>query len=150
MSNSLCILKKHSRNHTRLPLLVVPRRKKKTSEITFFPTETSWFGSSIAADESSALPYLVDDEASLNPRRLWCLFIRKSVPRYTCACCCVEPGFPRQCPLPFACHYIPKGTKLELGRGVPDEHSPQPTKPPSRLYRPGESRSQPISCISSG
>ena len=28
------------------------------------------------------------------------------------------PGFPRQCPLPLVCHHLPKGTKLELGRGA--------------------------------
>ena len=28
------------------------------------------------------------------------------------------PGFPRQCPLPHACHHLPKGTTLELGRGA--------------------------------
>ena len=28
------------------------------------------------------------------------------------------PGSPRQCHLPLACHHLPKGTKLELGRGA--------------------------------
>ena len=28
------------------------------------------------------------------------------------------PGPPRQCPLHFACHHLPKGTKLEPGRGA--------------------------------
>ena len=27
-------------------------------------------------------------------------------------------GFPRQCSLPLACRHLPKGTKLELGRGA--------------------------------
>ena len=28
------------------------------------------------------------------------------------------PGSPRQCPLPLACHHLPKDTKLELGIGA--------------------------------
>ena len=28
------------------------------------------------------------------------------------------PGSPRQGPLPLACHHLPKGTRLELGRGA--------------------------------
>ena len=39
-------------------------------------------------------------------------------------------------PLLLACHHLPKGTKLELGEGAPDEHHPQPIKPPlPRLNR---------------
>ena len=36
------------------------------------------------------------------------------------------------------CHHLPKGTKLELGRGAPGGHRPQSTKPPPRLNRPTE------------
>ena len=35
-----------------------------------------------------------------------------------------------------AYHHLPGGTKLELGRGAPGEHHPQPTIPPPRLSRP--------------
>ena len=38
--------------------------------------------------------------------------------------------------VPPACRvppHLPKGTKLELGRGAPGEHHPQPIKPPPRL-----------------
>ena len=35
-----------------------------------------------------------------------------------------------------AYHGFPEGTKLEIGRGVPSEHHPQPTIPPPRLSRP--------------
>ena len=53
----------------------------------------------------------------------------------------------RQCPLPLACHHLPKGTKSELGRGVSGEYHPQPTKPLPRLNRPVESRRQLVHCI---
>ena len=46
-----------------------------------------------------------------------------------CVCCDVRPGFPRQCPLPLACHHLPKGTKSELGKGAPGENHPnQPNR----------------------
>ena len=35
-----------------------------------------------------------------------------------------------------AYHRFPEGTKLELGKGAPSEHHPQPTIPPPRLSRP--------------
>ena len=61
-----------------------------------------------------------------------------------------RPGFSRQCPLRHACHHLPKSTKLEIGRGAPGEHHPQPTIPPRRLNRPAESRRQPVGYISRG
>ena len=45
-------------------------------------------------------------------------------------------------PLPLVCHNIPKGTKLELERGAPGEHHPQPTRPPPRFNRMSGSRKQ--------
>ena len=49
--------------------------------------------------------------------------------------CCALPGFlRRQCPLPLACHHLPKDTGLELGKGTPDEHGrPQSTILPPRI-----------------
>ena len=35
-----------------------------------------------------------------------------------------------------AYHRFPEGTKLELGRGAPSKHHPQPTIPPPRPNRP--------------
>ena len=61
--------------------------------------------------------------------------------------CCALPGFPRQSPLPLARHHLPKRTRLELGRGAPGEHHPQPNIPPSRLNRPAEPQRQPVKCM---
>ena len=45
---------------------------------------------------------------------------------------------------------LPKGTKLELGRGAHLGHYPQSTIPPPPLNRHAESRKQPVGCISRG
>ena len=41
-----------------------------------------------------------------------------------------------------------KEIKLELGKGAPSEHHPQPTKPPPHLNRPAELRRQSFGSIS--
>ena len=76
----------------------------------------------VLAHRGLALPWLADDRAVLRPRRIWCVLTR--------------PGFPRQCPRPHAHYLPPKGTKLELGRGAPGKHHPQPTILPPCLNRP--------------
>ena len=118
-----CIPEKRPRSLARSPLYVDPRRKKTDlGPRSVFLPEISRFALSILAHKGSALPWLVDNRAALRPRRVWCKLTRYSVPRFACACCCAPPGFPRQCLLPLAYNHLPKGIKLELGRGVLGEH----------------------------
>ena len=140
-------LKNASRIFARSPLLVGPRKKKtdRDQRSAFLYKQTSLFAPLVLAPKGSALPWLVDDRAALRPRRMRCLFTQQYMQQHVCVCCRALPGFLRQCPLPLACHYLPKGTKLELGRGA---HHPQPTKPPPRFNRPAESQRQPVGCIS--
>ena len=51
-----------------------PRRKKNDrGQTSTFPLETSLFKPVILAHRGSALPWLVDDRASLRLRRIWCV-----------------------------------------------------------------------------
>ena len=51
-----------------------PRRKKKTVGQTLaFPSETFRFSPLILSHRGSALPWLVDDRATLRLRRIWCV-----------------------------------------------------------------------------
>ena len=109
-------------NLARSLLLVGPRRKKTDyGQISFslrnllvraFDSHVQGFSTPLARRRSSCPP------PSPNPVRI-----------HLIERCCTLPGFPRQCPLPLACRHLPKGTKLELGRGAAGEHHPQPTTP---------------------
>ena len=52
-----------------------PRRKKNDDrgQTSIFPSETSRFKPVILAHRGSALPWLVDDRATLRLRRIWCV-----------------------------------------------------------------------------
>ena len=76
-----------------------PRRKKNDrGQRSAFPLETSRFALSILAHRGSALPWLVNDQAALRLRRIWCVPTDRGL-----------PGSPRQCSLPLACRHPPKG-----------------------------------------
>ena len=84
---------------TRSPLLVGPRRKKKDcGQRSAFPSETSRVVLLILAHRGSALSGLGNDRSALRSRRIRCVPTRESI-----------PGSPRKCPLPLACHHLPKG-----------------------------------------
>ena len=54
-----------------------PRRKgNDRGQTSAFPSETSRFKPVIVAHRGSALPWLVDDRASLRLRRIWCVSTR--------------------------------------------------------------------------
>ena len=92
----------------RLSLPIGPcKDKTDRGQTQAFPSETSRLAPLILAHRGSALPWLVDDRATLRPRRIWCVPTDRALPYSS-----------RQCPLPLACHHLPKGTKLELGRGA--------------------------------
>ena len=93
-----------------LSALVRVRRKHQRSA---FPSETSRLAPVIIAHKGSALPWLVDDHASLRPRRTWYLPTQQYKQQHACACCGALQGFPRQCHMPLACDHLPKGTQLE-------------------------------------
>ena len=140
-SKALCISEKRPTYLARSPLLVGPRRKKTDrGQRSAFLSETSWFAPLTLAQRGSALPWLVDDRAALRPRHSGAYSPGKTL-----------PGFPRQCPLPIACHHLPKGNQIGARkRRAPGKHRPQPTIPPPRLNRPAESQRQPIGYISRG
>ena len=84
-----------------------PRRKKNDRGPTSaFPSETSRFKPAILTHRGSALPWPLDDQATLGLRRIWCVptryyqALRDSAPCLLCAAT------------------LPKGTKSELGRGA--------------------------------
>ena len=102
-------------------------RRKETDrdQRPIFPSYTSKLAPFILKYRSSALPWLVEI-------KLFSALAESGVYSPDTAL----PDFPRKCPLPLAYHHLPKGTKLELGRGGPGEHHPQPTIPSLRLNRP--------------
>ena len=120
----------------------------------FFPSETSQFAPLILAQAG------VQHPSGSSTIELPCALAESGVysPDTACHCTVARAAAPyqafhdRQWPLPLACHQqhhvLPKGTKLDLGRGALGEHHPQPTKPQPRLNRPTETRKQPISYIS--
>ena len=71
------IPEKRPTNLARSPLLVGPLRKKTDrGQRSAFPSETSRFAPLILAHRDSALPWLVNDRAALEPRRIWCVLTR--------------------------------------------------------------------------
>ena len=110
-------LKKHCRNLARSPLHVGPcRNKTDRGRRSAFPSETSGLAPLILAHRDSALPWLVAESGAYPPDR-------------------ALPDFPRQCPMPLACHHLPKGTKLELGRGAHlGNNRPAESRRPSWLH----------------
>ena len=79
-----------------------PRRKKNDrGQRSAFPSETSRFALSILAHRGSALPWLVNDRATLRIRRIWCVPTLREL-----------SGSPRQCSLPLACRHPPEGHQI--------------------------------------
>ena len=75
-----------------------PRRKKNgRGQKSAFPSNTSRFTPLIVAHRGSAIPWLVDDRVALRLRGIWCVPARPCLSRAAT---------------------LPKGTKLELGRGA--------------------------------
>ena len=111
-----------------------------------FPSVTLRFAPWVLVHMGAAHLWRVDDRGALDHCRIWCLLTQQYMQQHACACCGTLPGFPRQCLLPLACQYLPRGTKLELGRDAPagEHHSLQSTKPPTYLNRPAEWRRQVI------
>ena len=106
-SKALYIPERRRTNFARSPLLFDPRRKKTDGgQRSTFSSETSWFALLILAHRGSALPWLVDNRASLHPR-IWLYPPDRAL-----------SGSTGQCLLPLACYQLPKSTKLELGRGA--------------------------------
>ena len=103
----------------RFLLALVGRKQTGRGRRSAFPSETSRFAPLILAHRGSALPWLVDDRAS-SPSSPNLVLPHPTVQAATRlrVCCNVLPGFPRQCPLPLACHHLPKGTKLAPTRGA--------------------------------
>ena len=100
-------LGKRPRNIARSPLRAGSRWKKSCrSQKSASSPKTSRFSPSILARKSSALPWLVDDRATLHPRRIysWCsnTLARAAAPTLL--------GFPRQYHPPLACPTLPKDT----------------------------------------
>ena len=85
-------------------------RRKKTDrdQRPVFPSATSKFAPLILAYRGSALPWLVEITLFSAPAESGVYSPDRAL-----------PGFLRKCPLPLAYHHVPKGTKLELGRGGP-------------------------------
>ena len=91
-------------------LLALVGRKQTWSEISFslrnlpvraFDSRAQRFSSPLARRRSSCPPPLP-------------VLVRT----YPIDGCCALPSFPRQCPLPLACHHLPKGANLELERDL--------------------------------
>ena len=92
---------KHPGNLARLPLQLDSRREKYGGiQKSTSSSKTSRFSPVVLAHKGSALPWLVDDQANLHPRRIWC---SNSSTR-------TLSGFLRQYPLPLACRTLPKDT----------------------------------------
>ena len=103
-------LKKRPRDIARSPLIVCPRRNKiDRGRKSVFPSETPRFEPlNLAHKSGSALPWLVDDQAILSHQRIFSAYSlgRACHGTLTCACCSALRGFPRQRPLPLACHLL--------------------------------------------
>ena len=84
-------------------LLALVARSQTVVRDQLSPQQSPRFAPLIHARKSTALPWLVDDRASLRPCR-----ILQSVSRYACACCGALPGFSRQCQLPLASQLLRK------------------------------------------
>ena len=116
-----------------------PRRKKNDrGQTSAFPSETSRFKPVILAHRGSALPWLVDDRATLRLRRIWCVPTRSSTTRLSAT---VLPA--SRVPPPSR-----RAPKWGLEEARTWDHHPQPIIPPPRLNRQAESRRQPVGCIS--
>ena len=116
-----------------------PRRKKNyRGQTSDCPSETSRFRPVILAHRGSALPWLVDDRASLRLRRIWCVPTQESTTRLSTT---VLPA-----------SRVPPPSRRATNWGSEEartwERHPQPTIPPPRLNRQAESRRQPFGCIS--
>ena len=85
-----------------------PRRKKNDrGQRSAFPSETSRFAVSILEQRGSALPWLVNDRAALRLRRIWCAHPIENYQALRDSAPCLSRAAA-----------LPKGTKLELGRGA--------------------------------
>ena len=95
-------------NLTCSPLLFGPCRKETyRGQRSAFPSETSLSAPLILAHRGPIISWLVDDRVASALAESGAYSPDRAL-----------PGPPRQCSLPLACHHLPKGTKLELGRGV--------------------------------
>ena len=139
-------------------LALVGRKQTVRSQRSAFSSENTLFAPLILAHKGSALPWLVDDRATIHthsPNLVLTIYVQQHTSRLrvlwrSTRLSATAPPVSRVPPPPPE-RRAPN--KLELGRGAPDErHQPQPTnKPPPRLNRPdNESRRQPVGCISRG
>ena len=84
------------------------RKKKNRGQTSGFPSETSRLAPLILAHRGSALTWLIDDRAALCLRRIWCVPTRYSATRLSATVLFASRVPP----------HLPKGIKLELGRGA--------------------------------
>ena len=109
-----------------------PRKKKGRGQTPASPSEISRFAPLILAHRGSALPWLVDDRASLFLRRICSYPPDRAL-----------PGSPRQCSLPLACRHTSRRAPNWSSDEVHTwEHHPQPTIPPPRFKRQAEGRNR--------
>ena len=107
-SKALCIPVKRPTNLARSPLLVGPRRKKTDrGQRSTFPSETSRFAHGDSRAQGFSTPLGRRRSSFPPPSPNLVRTHPKSATRLSAAVS-----------LSLACHHLPKGTKLELGRGM--------------------------------
>ena len=133
-------------------LALAGRKQTVVRDLSALPSETSRFASLILALKGSQhspgpstieLPSTLAESSAYSPDKACHGTLVRTAAPYQ-AFTTVPSAI---CHLPLACHLLPKGAKLEFGKGAPGGRHPQPTKPPLRLNRPAESRGQPVVCL---